>query len=211
MSIYYGSGENYPIYKYSLKDKFRITKSNIFWYMIDFIACRIKRFAKFYENIISKEYEKEGKMFNLSKSKNILHIGCGSYPVTAITLAKLNGGKVVAIDRNPRAIKLAAKIINKKKLQNSIVINKGDGRSYPVDKFDTIIISSCSIPKIEILNNIFKTAKLNCKIIVREQPGASKAVVDCINIHENIELVKRIGNNPFPTSNWESFYLRKNS
>ncbi len=201
----------YSITKYSFKTKFNISRFNYFWKAIDYIACKIKRFAVLYENTLSKEYEKEGKLFNISDSKNILHIGCGSYPITAITLAKYNGGKVVAIDIDPRAIKLAAKVINSKKLQDKISIDQGDGRSYPIEKFDTIIISSCSIPKIEILNHIFKTAKINSKIIVREIYGASKAVEDCINLHKNIEIKKRIGNNPFPTSRWESFFLVKSS
>ncbi len=199
------------ISKYSFKTKFNISRFNYFWKAIDFIACKIKRFAILYENTLSKEYEKEGELFNISESKNILHIGCGSYPVTAINLAKYNGGKVVAIDIDPRAIKLATKVINNKKLQDKISINKGDGRSYPIKKFDAIIISSCSIPKIDILNHIFKTANINSKIIVREIYGARKAVEDCINLHKNIEIKKRIGNHPFPTSRWESFYLIKNS
>jgi len=56
---------------------------------------------------------------------------------------------------------------------------------------------------------IFNTAKPDSKIIVRELYGASRAVVNCINSHENIEFVKKIGNHPFPTSRWESFYLVK--
>jgi len=205
------SDEDCLSYNYSFKDKFRITKSNIFWKTIDYIACKIKSFAKLYENTITKEYERESKLFNISKSKNILHIGCGSYPVTAITLAKINGCKVVAIDNDPRAIKLANKVITRKKMEDRIAINIGDGRTYPIKQFDTIIISSCSVPKIEILNNIFRTAKINCKIIVREIYGPSEAVVDCINNHENIKILRRIGNHPFPTSKWESFYLIKNN
>ena len=164
-----------------------------------------------YENTISKEYVREGKLFKISESKNILHIGCGAYPVTAITLARLNGSKIVGIDIDARAIRMATNVINKKKLQGNISINIGDGRSYPLEEFDTIIISSCSVPKIEILKHIFKTAKTNCKIIVREIYGASNSVLDCINLHKNIEIINRIGNHPFPTSKWESFCLIKNS
>jgi 2-polyprenyl-3-methyl-5-hydroxy-6-metoxy-1,4-benzoquinol methylase len=202
---------NCQISKYSFKTKFNISRYNYFWKAIDFIACKVKRFAKIYENTISKEYIREGNLFKISESKNILHIGCGSYPVTAITLAKLNGSNVVAIDVDARAIKMATKVINKKKLQDTVSINIGDGRNYPLEGFDTIIISSCSVPKIEILKHIFKSAKINCKIIVREIYGASNSVEDCINLHKNIEIIDRIGNHPFPTSKWESFYLIKNS
>lgn len=211
MTIKNNNEKDCSIYKYSLIDKFNITRFNFFWKTVDYIACKIKRFAELYENNISKEYEREGRLFRISESKNILHIGCGSYPVTAITLAKYNGSQVVGIDTDPRAIKLATKVISKKNLQDKVHINLGDGRNYPLDKFDTIIVSSCSIPKIEILKYIFKKAKLNCKIIVRETYGISKAVVDCINLHENIEIKNRIDNHPFPTSKWESFYLVKNN
>ena len=203
--------KNCPMFEYSFKMKFNISKSNYFWKAIDFIACKVKRFATLYENTISKEYKREGELFKISESKNILHIGCGAYPVTAITLARLNGSKVLGIDKDAKAIKMATNVINKNNLQDKISFDIGDGRSYPVERFDTIIISSCSVPKIDILKHIFKTAKINCKIIVREINGASDLVVDCINLHKNIEIIKRIGNHPFPTSKWESFCLIKNS
>jgi 2-polyprenyl-3-methyl-5-hydroxy-6-metoxy-1,4-benzoquinol methylase len=211
MNKYKNIEKNYPISDYSFRIRFNISRYNYFWKAIDFIACKIKRFAKIYENTISKEYIKEGEIFKISESKNVLHIGCGSYPVTAITLARLNGSKVVGIDIDARSIKMANNIINKKNLQDKVTINIGDGRSYPLEDFDTIIISSCSVPKIDILKHIFKTAKINCKIIVREIYGASDAVVDCVNLYKNIEIKNRIGNNPFPTSRWESFCLIKNS
>jgi 2-polyprenyl-3-methyl-5-hydroxy-6-metoxy-1,4-benzoquinol methylase len=203
--------KNCQISDYSFKTKFNISRYNYFWKAIDFVACKIKRFANVYENTVSKEYIREGNLFKISDSKNILHIGCGSYPVTAITLAKLNGSKVVGIDIDARAIKMATEVINRKNLQDKVSLNIGDGRNYPLDNFDTIIISSCSVPKIDILNHIFNTAKNNCKIIVREINGASNSVVDCINLYKNIEIIKRIGNHPFPTSRWESFCLKKNS
>jgi len=202
---------NCSISEYSFRTKFNISRYNYFWKAIDFVACKIKRFAKIYENTISKEYIREGELFKISEAKNILHIGCGSYPVTAITLAKLNGSKVVGIDTDEKAIRMANDVVNKNNLQDKISIDIGDGRSYPLEKFDTIIISGCSVPKIDILKHIFKSANINCKIIVREIPGASDSVMDCINLHKNIKIINRIGNHPFPTSKWESFCLIKNS
>ena len=157
--------KNCQISEYSFITRFNISRYNYFWKAIDFIACKVKRFARIYENTISKEYIREGKLFKISESKNILHIGCGSYPVTAITLAKFNGSKVVGIDVDSKAIRMATDVINNQMLQDKISLDIGDGRSYPMEKFDTIIISSCSVPKIDILKHIFKTAKTNCKII----------------------------------------------
>lgn len=201
-------GENHSNYTYTPKEIYSIKKSNYLCKCIDYLACKIEKFAELYEKSISREYEKESKMFDISESNNIIHVGCGAYPITAITLAKMNDKKIVAIDRNPRTVKLAKQVINKKNLHDLIIIENGDGRSYPLERFDTIIVSSCSIPKIEILKHVFKTAKPNSKIIVRELYGASRVVVNCIGSHEDIELVKKIGNH---TANfkWESFYLIK--
>ena len=202
-------GEKKPVYRYKVIDVFNIKKSNLFWKVVDHLSYKLEKIAKIYEKSISKEYIKELKMFNISDSQNILHIGCGAYPVTAITLSHYNGGKIVGIDLNSRSVKKARKLIEDKKLDDRIIIESGDGASYPVEDFDTIIVSSCSIPKINILKNLFNKAKSNSKIIVRELYGASSLVADCINSHEDIELVKKISNKPFPGSRWESYFLVK--
>jgi len=196
--------------KYSLYDIFTIKKANIFWKWVDIFSCKMSRMANFYERVFSKQYTKEGKRFDLDNSHNILHIGCGSFPVTAITLSKLNGGKIVGVDKSPKAVKLAKQIINKRHLENRIKIDIGDGSTYPLNEFDTIIISSCSIPKIKILEHIFENANENSKIIVREQIGISRFVSDYVKMHDNIQLLNTMKNDPLSNNcKWESFYLVK--
>lgn len=202
-------GKKHHIYEYSIYDKINIKKSNIFWKIVDFLASRIGKIGKLYEKSISKEYIRESKLFDISKSRNILHIGCGSYPISAITLSKNNGCKIVGIDRNLRAVKQAVEIVKKMNLQNKIEIRHGDGSNYPIGEFDTIIISSCSVPKKNILENVFENARRNSKIIVREIYGANRLVYDLIDVYDDIVLVKKIENNPFPTAHWESFYIVK--
>lgn len=201
--------KNHQIYKYSIYDKFNIKKSNIFWKIVDLVASRIEKIGKLHEKSISKEYIQESKLFDISKSRNILHIGCGAYPITAITLSKNNGCRIVGIDKNPRAVKQANKIVKKMNIQDRVKIRHGDGANYHVEEFDTIIISSCSVPKKPILENVFEKAKKNSKIIVREINGANRLVHDLIKLYDDVVLVKKIENNPFPTAHWESFYIIK--
>lgn len=188
--------------------------NNYFWQCTDILSCKMEKIAKIYEKSIGKEYEKEIKAFDISNDKSILHIGCGAYPITAMTLAKINGARIVAIDKNPKAIKLAKNVVEEKNLHTKITIEQGDGTSYPVEEFDTIIVSGCSIPKIKILEHIFEMAKSQSKIIVRESNLFANSLLKGIKSHQNIELVKKIENYPFPSIKafgWQSFYLIKNN
>ena len=196
-------------YNYTPIEILGLKTSSYFWIFVDYIACKMEKFAQLYEKSISTEYKRESKMFDISASKNILHIGCGAYPVTAMTLEKMNGKKIVAIDSNPKAVELAKQVINKKKINDKISIENGDGTNYPVKEFDAIIISGCSVPKIQVLKHVINTAKPNSKIIVRELFRTSSLITQIINSYENIELIKKITNTPFPFFRWKSFYLIK--
>jgi len=190
-------------------DKIQKIKLNYFWHLIDFLSFFFKRFGLIYEKIIGKEYEKEIKKFKLFGSKKILHIGCGAYPITALILAKTTQANIVSIDKDPIAIKFAQKIVDKKKLQNKININIGDGQKYPVKNYDTIILSSCSSPKKKILEHIFSNADINTKIIVRDIEKNINNLNKIINLNKNIKFVDKINNGSVPNFKWYSLYLKK--
>jgi precorrin-6B methylase 2 len=185
-------------------------KLTYFWHIIDFLSFFFKRFGLIYEKIIGLEYELEIEKFKLHNSKNILHIGCGAYPITALILAKKTSAKIVSIDKDPFVVNFAKKLINKRKLEKKIDIKIGIGQKYSISNYDTIIISSCSAPKKQILENIFKNAKSNTKIIVREIEKNLDIILDIIDKNKNIELVEKIHNKPILHFNWYSFYLIKN-
>ena len=197
-------------YRYNFLDILVIKKTNLFWKVVDYLSYKLEKLGNLYEKIISKNYVRESKIFDISESKNILHIGCGAYPITTITLAKFNGGNIVGIDKNQKAVEKADYLIRKKGFIDRVKIEKGSGESYPVDKFDTIIVSSCSTPKSKILENLFNSAKPDCKIIIRESFGPGKLVSSYIDVYDGcISFVNRIHNYTFPTFRWDSFYLLK--
>ena len=81
-----------------------------FWIFIDNIAYKFEIIAKLYDKLISTVYKNEYKASNISNEDKVLHIGCGAYPLTEMTLSRITGAKIVGIDRNPKAIKLANNI-----------------------------------------------------------------------------------------------------
>jgi precorrin-6B methylase 2 len=202
-------GSDKKDYNYTVLDIYRIKRSNLWWYVIDYLSCKFNRFAIKYQKAVVNEYRRESERFKLEHAKKILHIGCGAYPISAMLLYEMNGGKIVGIDRNTKFVKFAKRVINDKNLSDRIEIKQGDGKTYPLDDFDTIIISGCSVPRIKVLGRIFKAAKPNSKIIVREIYCQNRPVVKLINSFKNIKIVNKIDNHPYPTAGWESFCLHK--
>jgi len=186
--------------------------SNYLWEIADTWSYKNEKIAQLYNKSIEKEYRKEYENCDVHGNVDILHIGCGAYPLTDIVLAGCSTGHIVGIDKNPQTVKRAQQIIQKNKLENHILIKQGDGLDYPVNNFDFIIISSCSLPKVKILNHIFQKAKSPSTIIVREVDIATNDILQCIDAYEDIIIKKQIHHNPFPffePIGWTTFYLEK--
>jgi len=196
-------------YNLNIREIFGIKRSVLFWKYVDYIASKMDKIAKAYENTVGKEYRKEIDNFNLKDDKKILHIGCGAYPITALILAEMNNTEIITIDSNHRSIKLANKVIHKKKLEDKIKVEYGDATNYPLNGFDTIIISGCSVPKIQVFSYIIKNAKPNSKIIIRDSFLNIESILSNIAPNQNVKIAKKIKNHAFTNSNWTSYCLLK--
>jgi precorrin-6B methylase 2 len=186
--------------------------SNYFWEIADNWSYKNEKIAQLYNRSIGKEYRKEYENCGIYGNANILHIGCGAYPLTEMVLASCSTGQIVGIDKNPQTVQRAQQMIQKNKLENHIVIKHGDGLDYPVSDYDFIIVSSCSLPKVQILNHLFQKAKSQSTIIVREVDIASDDILQCIEAHQGISLKKQVRHNPFPffePIGWTTFCLEK--
>ncbi|MFH1100802.1 MAG: nicotianamine synthase family protein [Methanobacteriota archaeon] len=187
--------------------------SGYIWRLIDDLACKLTRFATYYETSIGNEYAKEYARLNITEKKHILHIGCGSYPLTAIILAKNNDAhSIVGIDNDTRAVTAAHTIITNKHLTDRIKIEHHTGQEYPLKTYDMIIVSSCSWPKLDIVDHVLTHAKKNCIIILRELNHISGPIDKRIRTNPNIKIMKQVEHHPFPflgPFGWRSYYLIK--
>ena len=202
-------GEEQPIYSYSFMQRLGIKRSNVFWHIVDLLANKIKFIANLYTKLIGDEYRKEIEKFGLKSSKKILHVGCGAFPITAMVFSEMDNAEIITIDSNVKSVKLANKIISKKKIDGKIRAEVGNGAGYPLDSFDLIVISGCSVPKIKVLKHVFQNTKPGCRIIVRESISTRDMMLKFISSYGDIELVDNMVNYPFPSSKWESFLLIK--
>ena len=197
--------------KYSTSDYERINLKikNIFWYIAERLSGISNFIEVLYEKTVGIEYRKEIDKFNLLKSKKILHIGCGSYPITALILAEMNGIRIVAIDHNKKCIKIARKVLKQKNMNGKISAQLGEGLNYPLKGFDTIITSGGVQPNIQVINRILENSDKKCKIIIREAYYKDKIIKDIIKNFSDVELITKIDNHAFRTSDWDSYYIIK--
>lgn len=202
-------GNDSQNFDYSFIDKIHMKTTSYFWYFVDKFSCKLDKLADRYLKTISAVYRKEGKEFGIYNAENVLHIGCGAFPISAMTLAEENGRKIVGIDSNPKVIAPAKEVIKKRNLENKIKIEFGNGANYPIDNFDMVVISGCAVPKIKVVEHIFQKAKPGTKIIVRELYSTNNVLDRLINSYDDIKIIKKIYNNPFINSKWESLYLEK--
>jgi precorrin-6B methylase 2 len=185
--------------------------ANYFWIVVDILSHDNEIFAERYERSIGEDYKNECKTFNISKGAKIIHIGCGSYPLTEMTLVRVFDVDVVGIDKNTKAVKRANKVVLKKQMDKKIKIEQGNGAYYPIEDFDMIIVSSCALPKTDILNHVFTNAKKNSTIIVRDLDTSTDEFLEHLNEYNYITIEKRIHHNSpsIMPIGWNAFYLKK--
>ncbi len=186
--------------------------SNIFWDIVDVLAYKHPTIARLYGKVIARYYQKEFSLFSITKNDTVLHIGCGSYPLTEITLSTKFNTQSVGLDNDSEVVTKAQQFINKNNLQKKIAITHGDGINYPLQKFNVIIISSCSIPKIQIIHHVLTTAPKESRIIFRELNSATKFLKRCIMRYDNITIEKQIKHRAFTSLgfiSWTALLIKK--
>lgn len=199
----------------SFKDNLMNTLTNLLWRGIDILAENFPIIAsQYYQKIIGKEYQREYHQFNISKNDSILHIGCGTFPLTELMLSTTcTPKKIKGIDNRKQATQIAKKYIATQDHSQVITIDYGDGIKYNLEGFSTIIISSCASPKTPILTHIIKNALPNTKIILREVESSAPSILYFLKSHQNITVQDTLKHHPFPfvkPFGWVSFLLTKN-
>lgn len=110
---------------------------------------------------------REIQLLNIIPSEKVLHIGCGAFPSATISIAKEKKTKVVGIDNNYIAIKLAQSYIKKKNLFDLVTIEYGDGTNYPIQDFDIIYIAINVWPIDKVLFHLAQTMKPTTRILCK--------------------------------------------
>jgi protein-L-isoaspartate O-methyltransferase len=198
----------------TFKDNLMNSLTNLLWRGIDILAENFPIVAtRYYQKIIGSEYQREYQQFNILPTDTILHIGCGTYPLTEMVLrSTCNPKKIQGIDNRIRATNIAQKYIATQDNDQNITIDYGDGKQYDFHGFSTIIISSCATPKTPILQHLIKNASSQTKIILREVETAAPTIYSYLKQQKNIIIQDSLTHHPFPfvkPFGWISYLIIK--
>lgn len=131
----------------------RISNSNFF----------INMYGLYYKNVVKNEI----KLAEVKDRDNILCIGGGAVPCTALQMATETGARVHVIDIDSRAVDNAESVINKRGLSNKIRVSKENGEEIDIEDYDIIHIALQVSPKEKVLENLWGKARKGTKIVVR--------------------------------------------
>ncbi len=103
-----------------------------------------------FKNLITKELS----IISAFKFENLLFIGSGPFPITAILLHQLTGKKVDCLEREQCAADISNAILEKLGFSEMIKVYVGDGCTFDVCKYDVVLKALLAKPKQGILKNI---------------------------------------------------------
>lgn len=135
------------------------------------LGSRWHAFSRLYRNVFYRPMvAKEIKLADVEMGSRILHLGCGPLPLTALSLAEA-GFQVDAIDRDPRAVESATRVVRANGLQRRIRVIRADGRGIDCQFYDAVWVSFHVSPRRQCLERILSTLKKGGKVVYRNPSG----------------------------------------
>lgn len=119
-------------------------------------------YCYYYQEAVKKEIE----LASIGPADLVFNIGGGAVPFTAINIARLTGARVLVLDRDSTAVKLARCCVGKLGLGEKIRVELGDGAHYLPSDYTVAVIALQVEPKGRILQKVMN-CKGNKRIVVR--------------------------------------------
>jgi hypothetical protein len=119
----------------------------------------------YYRDIIKKE----AVLANITDQDNILCIGGGICPFSAILFHQVTGAKVTVIDNNEDCIPKAKRVIEKLGISDRVQVFYGDGSDIKMDlsKYSVIHFALQVAPMDYVFSQIEKKVEQGTKLLVR--------------------------------------------
>ena len=131
------------------------------------IAIKFNIISLNYLNLYAELVKKEIKMTKITSKDSVLIIGCGTLPSTSLLISIETKAKIVAIDKDKKAIEGAKTFLSNIQMKDKIILKYADGLDYPLDDFNVIFILYGVKNLEKIIGHLYLKANSNSKIIVR--------------------------------------------
>ncbi|MBU9710391.1 hypothetical protein [Evansella tamaricis] len=118
---------------------------------------------KYYRPIVQREV----RLGEIKENDDVLCIGGGALPWTAIEIAVQTGAKVYVVDCDQIAVLRASKLIKLLNLENLVKVCKGDGQSIDVSPYSVAHIALQAAPQETILSHLLEKGRCNARILMR--------------------------------------------
>lgn len=136
-------------------------------------------YMNLYEDIVRKEIE----MAKIKSSDSIIVIGCGALPSTSILISLKTKAKIVALDKDKKAIIQAKNFLSNINMNEKIKLKHANGLDYPIEEFDVIILLYGVKNIVKIFNYLYNNIKSDTRIIVRTNNEVN------INLFKNFKVI----------------------
>ncbi len=164
--------------------------------------------TRFFHHLLMKwrkpVYLQEIHLANIRPVEQVLHIGCGIFPTETMLIATETKASVVGIDNSYTAVRLARNYIQKRGLEQTVTIQLGDGKDFPVDQFAVVFVAINVFPIDSVLIHLSKQMKKNGRIICKSFKCDIPQVLTRQNI-TSIFSIEQVLKNPKS----HSYLLRK--
>lgn len=139
-------------------------------------------YMNLYEEIVRKEIE----MAKIKSSDSIIVIGCGALPSTSILISLKTKAKIVALDKDKKAINQAKIFLSNINMNEKIKLKHANGLDYPIEDFDIIILLYGVKNILKIFDYLYSNIKSDTRIIVRTNNEVN------INLFKNFKVITHV-------------------
>lgn len=134
--------------------------------------------------------EREIDLLGGAKPARALFIGSGPVPVSAILLHEYLGVPVDCADVDPDAVAQSRTLLERLSLKDQIRVALTDGAAVDASRYDMVLIALLAKPKAEILAQVSKSARPDCRIICRTSLGLRTIVYEPMNPAEDLKCFR---------------------
>lgn len=122
--------------------------------------------TQYYKNIVKREIA----LADITSSDNILFIGGGICPMSAILLHQATNAKITVIDNDSECIPKAQEIIKQLGMSNSIQVLHQDGKTptLPLHDFTVVQFAMQVTPMWDVFSQVEKQVTPGTKLLIRK-------------------------------------------